>query len=123
MDTTISLCTVSFLATIIAVVFLMTDGLWLLVSLIPYALAYIAYRGAVAAADEYATAVTTVIDLDRFQLYESLRIDAPRDIKEERAANVRLMKFLEGDESANVRYSRDVRLAEQRLPRRPRKPG
>ncbi|MBV8539343.1 MAG: hypothetical protein JO364_08685 [Pseudonocardiales bacterium] len=79
MDTTISLCTVSFLATIIAVVFLLTDGLWLLVALVPYALAYVAYRGAVAAADEYATAVTTVIDLNRFQLYESLRIDAPRD--------------------------------------------
>ena len=123
MDTTISLCTVSFLATIIAVVFLLTDGLWLLVSLVPYALAYIAYRAAVEAADEYATAVTTVIDLDRFQLYESLRINAPRNTKEERAANMQLMTLLGGDRSVNVRYSRDVRLAEQRLPRRPRKPG
>lgn len=124
MDTTISLCTVSFLATIIAVVFLLTDGLWLLVSLVPYALAYVAYRGAVEAAYEYATAVTTVIDLNRFQLYESLRIDAPRDTKEERAANMRLMTLLGGeDESANVRYSRNVRPTEQRLPRRPRKPG
>ncbi len=124
MDTTISLCTVSFLATIIAVVFLLTDGMWLLVSLVPYALAYVAYRGAVAAADEYATAVTTMIDLNRFQFYESLRIDAPRDTKEERAANMQLMTLLGGeDRSVNVRYSRDVRPTEQRLPRRPRKPG
>jgi hypothetical protein len=123
MDTTISLCIVSFLATIIAVVFLLTDGLWLLVSLVPYALAYVAYRGAVEAAYEYATAVTTVIDLNRFQLYGILRIDAPRDTEEERAANMRLMTLLEGDRSANVRYSRDVRPTEQRLPRRPRKPG
>lgn len=124
MDATISLCAVSFLATIIAVVFLLTDGLWLLVSLIPYTLAYVAYRGAMAAADEYATAVTTMIDLNRFQFYESLRIDAPRDTKEERATNMQLMTLLEGeDRSVNVRYSRDVRPTEQRLPRRPRKPG
>lgn len=120
MDTTISLCAVSLLATMITVAFLLTDGLWLLVSIVPYALAYVAYRSAVAAADEYATAVKTIIDLDRFQLYESLRIDAPRNSMEERTVNKELVKLLGGDKEANVRYSRDARLAEQRPPHRGR---
>jgi len=122
MDATIHLCTVSLLATIIAVAFLLTDGMWLLASLVPYVLAYVAYRAAVAAAHEYATAVTTVIDLNRFQLYESLRIDAPRNPEEERTANTQLMDLLGGSEKAKVRYSRDPQFTEQRLPRpgRPR---
>lgn len=71
LDTTVRLCFVSLLATLLTVLALLTDGLWLLIALVPYGFAYIAYRAAISAADEYGTAVATVIDLDRFALYES----------------------------------------------------
>jgi hypothetical protein len=50
LDLAVRLCTLSLLAAIVAVVFLITDGAWLFVALVPYALAYAAYRGAVVAA-------------------------------------------------------------------------
>jgi len=107
MDTTIRLCTVSLLATALAVGFLLRDGLWLLAALLPYSLAYVAYRGAVASADEYGTAVTTVVDLDRFLLYQELHVNVPRDTAEERKSNAGLVRLLGGDYGANVRYRRD----------------
>jgi hypothetical protein len=74
LDTTVRLCFVSLLATLITVAALLTDGVWLLVAVVPHALAYLAYRAAIAAADEYGTAVATIIDLDRFALYEHLGV-------------------------------------------------
>jgi hypothetical protein len=114
MDTTIRLCTVSLLGTVLAVASLLTDGRWLLVALVPYALAYIAYRGAIAAADEYATAVTTVIDLDRFLLYEKLQVEIPKDTNDERTVNASLILLLSGDEQVNVRYRHDRGAVETR---------
>ncbi|WP_143168770.1 hypothetical protein [Amycolatopsis australiensis] len=87
MDTSVRLCVVSLLGALEAVACLVTDGWWLLVALAPYALSYLAYRGAVAAADEYTTAVKTVIDLNRFALYESLNVARPRDTADERRTN------------------------------------
>jgi hypothetical protein len=104
LDTTIRLCTVSLLATGIAVVVLLRDGLWLLAALIPYSLAYIAYRGAVASAEEYGIAISSVIDLDRFSLYEQLHVDQPRDTAEEQAANASLIRLLGGDASECLPY-------------------
>lgn len=104
LDTAVRFCTVSLLASILSVTFLINDKLWLLGALIPYALAYVAYRAAVVAAGEYTTAVKTVIDLDRFALYESLRIEQPRDTAEERRVNKSLMDLLGGSRNANVRY-------------------
>lgn len=104
MDTTIRLATVSLIATAIGAVMLLRDGLWLLAALLPYALAYIGYRGAVASAEEYGTAVTTVVDLDRFALYDHLQLDPPKDTKDERAMNASLMALLEGDPSVNIKY-------------------
>lgn len=103
MDTSVRLCVVSLLGSLEAAACLLTDGWWLLVALVPYALAYLAYRAAVAAADEYTTAVKTVIDLNRFSLYESLNVERPHDLREERHNNEKLMRVLEG-EYVNLRY-------------------
>jgi hypothetical protein len=75
---------------VIAFVFLVADGPWVLVAGIPYALAYVSYRGAVAAAHEYGTALSTLIDLDRFRLYAELHIPLPTDTSAERRANTTL---------------------------------
>ncbi|GHG13014.1 hypothetical protein GCM10017567_33000 [Amycolatopsis bullii] len=103
MDTSVRLCVVSLLGCLEAVACLLTDGWWLLASLAPYTLAYLAYRAAVAAADEYTTAVKTVIDLNRFALYEGLNAERPHDTREERRTNAKLMDLLDG-EQVHLRY-------------------
>ncbi len=106
LDAAIRLCSVSLVATVVTVPAVLTDGWWLLVALIPYGLAWIAYRAAVSAADEYMTAVATVIDLDRFTLYTQLGLTKPRDTEEERTVNAELMGLLRGDPTAELTYDR-----------------
>ncbi len=103
LDTSVRLCVVSLLAATETFACLATDGWWLLIALIPYALAYLAYRASIAAADEYTTAVRTIIDLDRFALYESLNVELPRNSDEERKNNEKLMRLLAG-EHVDLRY-------------------
>jgi hypothetical protein len=105
--TGVRLCSVSLVATVVTVPAVLTDGPWLLIALIPYTLAYLAYRAALSAADEYMAAVSTVIDLNRFALYERLGLPRPRDTTEERETNQALMALLEYDEEAVLTYARD----------------
>jgi hypothetical protein len=78
----------------VSYVFLWRQGLWLLVACIPYLVAYMSYRGSLVLARQYATAVTTVIDLNRFLLYERLRLSLPLTTKSERSNNRQLMRVL-----------------------------
>lgn len=123
-DTAVRLCSVSLVATVVTVPAVLGDGLWLLIALIPYSLAYLAYRAALSAADEYMAAMSTVIDLNRFALYERLGLPRPRDTAEEREVNAALMALLGYDEDAEVTYARDAtapvtprRLVSRRRPR------
>jgi hypothetical protein len=50
--------------------------------------------GALVAAHEYGTSVSTVIDLDRFRLYTELHLQMPNDTQAERDANATLMELL-----------------------------
>jgi hypothetical protein len=106
LDTAVRLCSVSLMATVITVPAVLTDGWWLLIALIPYTLAYTAYRAAVSSAAGYAAAMTTVIDIDRFTLYKALGVGTPRDTAEERATNTQLMALLEGDTEVELTYER-----------------
>jgi uncharacterized protein (DUF486 family) len=74
LDLSVRMTATSIFATFLAVAFLWHHGPWLLVALVPYGIAYISYRGAVVVAHEYGSAVSTMIDLDRFALYDSLRL-------------------------------------------------
>lgn len=105
MDTAIRMCTVSLLATAAGVVFLLSDGVWLLLVLAPYALAYLAYRAAVSAAEGYGIAVRTIVDLNRFLLYESLGLERPESTTREREQNERLISLLRGDTSVVMAYA------------------
>lgn len=100
LDTTAQLCSVSVLATAQTAAALFADGLWLLVALAPYILAYVAYRASVAAATQYGSAVEKIINLDRFLLYEHLGLPKPKDSEEERTRNRDLMPLLKGDHVA-----------------------
>ncbi|SEC21883.1 hypothetical protein SAMN04489727_2990 [Amycolatopsis tolypomycina] len=103
MDTSIRLCVVALLATVESAAALLTDRWWLLATIAPYLLAWIAYRAAVAAADQYMATVGTVLDLNRFRLYESLHVKLPWDTEEERDNNLKLMHLIAGSD-VNLRY-------------------
>jgi hypothetical protein len=103
MDSAIRICTVGLLATAVTAGSLLTHGLWLLWALLPYVVSYLSYRGAVSAAQGYGSVVSSVIDLDRFLLYEGLGLARPRDSEEEQQANANLMRILSG-ERVNMAY-------------------
>ncbi len=103
-DLTVRLCVVFLIATVMAVSCLLTDGWWLLIALVPYACSWLAYRASVGSAADYMTVVATVVDLNRFKLYESLHTALPRNSVEERWNNEKLIKLLDQDHKASVRY-------------------
>ena len=90
--------------TALSVVLLVRDGGWLLLVLAPYCVSYLAYRGAVSSAHAYGTALSTLVDLDRFAMYDELRIPSPPDTLTERERNRRLLELLSGD-STYLRYT------------------
>lgn len=94
MDSAIRICTVGLIATALTAAFLLTKGLWLLWAAAPYTVSYLAYRGAVSAAQGYGAVISSVIDLDRFLLYKELGMPCPADSGKERANNIQLMQLI-----------------------------
>lgn len=84
----------ALLATIVTVVYMWSDGWWLLLALAPYSLAFAAYLGAVRAAYDYGLGFATLIDLNRFALYKALHLPIPRTYGAERKQNETLAKML-----------------------------
>ncbi len=105
MDSSIRICTVGLVAAVLTVAILLRYGSWLLWALVPYGVSYLAYKGAVSAAESYGNVIATIIDLDRFLLYDSLGLYQPRDTDEERRNNAKLMQVLAGN-PATLRYRR-----------------
>jgi predicted outer membrane lipoprotein len=101
LDLAVRMCLVSAMATSVAVAALATDGLWLLGALLPCAMAYISYLGAVAAAHEYGTALCVLVDLNRGALYQTLRRPLPRDLGSEKSSNHILNQVLAGGAISN----------------------
>lgn len=107
LDLAVRLSATSLLATLISVVFLWNDGLWLLIALVPYGLAYLFYRGSIVVAHEYGVAMATLIALNRFALYERMGIRRPDRSTEERKANAAgLGDLLSLNPRARQRYVR-----------------
>lgn len=103
MDSAIRICTVGLIATALTTGFLLTKGLWLLWAAAPYSVSYLAYRGAVSAAQGYGAVISSVIDLDRFLLYKELGMPYPVDSGKERENNIQLMQLL-GRKRVTVAY-------------------
>lgn len=104
LDLSVRMSATSIVATLISIVFLWQHGLWLLIALIPYSLAYLSYKGAITAAHQHGAAFSTIIDLDRFALYDYLRIRRPISTREERRMNAQLMRLLSNDPLVVVQY-------------------
>lgn len=84
----------SAIACFVTVVFLWHSGLWLLVALIPYGVAYAAYRGSVIAAESYGITMSAIIALNRFVLYDYMHMQPPSTTNRERMMNKKLMALL-----------------------------
>jgi hypothetical protein len=98
MDSAIRICTVGLIGTAMTAYCFFDKGLWLLWAIFPYFISYLAYKGAVSAAQTYGIVVGSVIDLNRFILYKELGLRMPRNTVEERQNNVKLMSILNGGE-------------------------
>ncbi|MFC4534659.1 hypothetical protein [Sphaerisporangium dianthi] len=98
----------AFAATLVTVFFMWGEGGWLLLAAVPYAMGYGCYRGAVTVAHEYGVAMSTLVELNRFRLYERLRLPQPRSLQDERTANYRLERILAGDTGLDVKYAEAV---------------
>lgn len=104
LDLSVRMSATSIFATFIAIAFLWHHGLWLLIALVPYSIAYLSYRGAIVVAHEYGSAVSTVIDLDRFALYDYLRLPRPATTTDERRVNDSLMWLIKGSSQVVLQY-------------------
>ena len=104
LDLAVRMTFVSVVACGTAVLFLWPHGSWLLVAVIPYALAYLSYRGSVVAGRHYGDALDALINLDRFALYEQLHLKLPAATAMERDANKKLAKLLGHDAVENLWY-------------------
>jgi hypothetical protein len=104
LDLSVRMCATSILATLIAIAFLWHHGPWLAIALVPYSIAYLSYRGAVVVAYEYGAAICTIIDLDRFALYDYLRMPRPESTRAEQLMNDQLTKLLRHNPDIDLRY-------------------
>jgi hypothetical protein len=104
LDLNVRLCFTAAIAVALSIPLLAGDGAWLLLSLVPYCASYFAYRGAVSSAHEYGTALSTVVDLNRFALYEQLGLSRPRNTRLERQRNAKLMSLLSGNPDSYLPY-------------------
>ena len=104
LDLAVRLCLTSLLAAALWVLFFWWHGLWLLVTIVPLAIAYLSYRGAVVVAGEYGRAIATVIALNRFSLYERLHLELPSNMASEHQANSVLNDILHYDHIGTVSY-------------------
>lgn len=92
MDLAVRTSVLAMAATLITVAVMYRHEAWMLLALAPYAVAYGAYRGAVTVAHEYGTALAVLIEVNRFSLYERLRLPLPTTLSEEQDLNRELMK-------------------------------
>lgn len=109
LDLAVRMSFMSIIACATALLFLWPDGLWVLVAAIPYGMAYLSYRGAIVAAGHYGSAFDTLINLDRFSMYEQMGLELPTGTSQERMINKKLMLLLKYDDSQLLPYSRSAR--------------
>jgi hypothetical protein len=104
LDLSVRMCVTSVFGVVISIAFLWHHGPWLAIALVPYGLAYLSYRGAIVVAHEYGAAMSTIIDLDRFALYDSLKLPRPASTAQEQETNPELIRLLSHERSVDLRY-------------------
>ena len=105
LDLAIRTCLVCFLGFTATLLYLWPHKLWLLISLVPLGLAWLCYQGAITAAQEYGAALRMLLDLNRFALYEQMRLPLPLSTVGERTTVVALTALSsDPDDKCSVKY-------------------
>ena len=113
LDLAVRVAASGYLAAVVTFVVLWPTGWPVLLSLVPYAAGFLAYRGAVVAANGYGAALRAWVDLNRSRLYEQLGLPAPADADEERKQNLALEDLLLGNDT----YTARLRTQPAQMPR------
>jgi hypothetical protein len=109
MELAVRVAFLGLLAAVVTVCFMWWHGAWILLSLVPYGIAYLSYRGAVVLAGIYGSAVAAVVELNRFALYEQFHLPHPESTIEERKTNAALITALRHDPLSRLKYERPPR--------------
>lgn len=104
LELAVRLCASALLASAATVILMLPWGLWLLLTLVPYTAAYISYRGSLLAAHHYGNALITLVDLNRFRLYEALHMPNPATTRIERLRNAAMSRVAARSPTANIVY-------------------
>lgn len=99
---------VSFLSTIAAiatVVAMFSHGVWVLLALFPYCVAWLSYRGAVVTAGNYGHSLEMLVDMNRFRLYERMRLPIPSSTDKEQIQNKKLSRLLRQEPDVYLDYT------------------
>lgn len=96
LDLAVRLCASGIIACLVTVFLMWPWDVWLLLTVVPYALAYISYRGALVAAAHYGNALAALVDLNRFRMYEALHLPLPKDTNAERTKNRQMAAVIAG---------------------------
>ena len=105
LDLAARFCVVCLVGAAVSLGLLATHGSWLAVPAAAFALAWISYRAAIAAALQYAVGLETAYDLHRVELLRALHLRLPTDVESERATNEALSTFLlQGPAFARLEY-------------------
>jgi len=98
LDSAAGLCVAFLTMTVVAVPPLIGDGWWQLTPILTLALAWMTYRGAITSALLMGGTVTTAFDLHRQDLIKALHYSPAADPALEYAFNIRLSRWLRGDD-------------------------
>lgn len=101
MDLAVRTSAMGAVGVIVTFALLWDEKAWALLSLIPYAVMLLAYKGSLAAADSYGLALRGWVDLTRFRLYDALGLPRVLDAEAERAQNVSLDDLRLGTDDFN----------------------
>jgi hypothetical protein len=113
LDLAARFCAIFAAAAVISLVLLVSHGWWLLVPAACLLLAWISYRGAVAAAIAYGEGIRSAIDLHRFDLLAALHLPLPATLEQERAVNEQVSLFLRQNWPVELVYEHGARDAER----------
>ena len=113
LDLAARFCAVFAAAAAVSLVLLATHGWWLLVPAGCLLLAWLSYRGAVAAAVAYGEGIRAAIDLHRFDLLTAMHLPLPATLEQERAVNEQLSLFLRQSWPVDFVYEHGAREAER----------
>ena len=87
LDLAVRLCASSMIAAVATVIMMWPWDVWLFLAIVPYALAYVSYRGSLTVAQHYGAALGALVDLNRFRMYEAMHMSLPPDTTAERDQN------------------------------------